>query len=202
MSREVPRVHAVTNPAVVALPQLEPIARALAISPSVALHARLPGADGARLLALAERLAGASQGTIFVNDRVDVAVVAGAAGVHLPANGLSTTAARKLLAPGQLLGRSAHSADEARMAFDQGADYVFLGPVWATSSHPGQRPLGLHALRGFSSLCVVAIGGVTVERATECRDAGAWGVAAISALWNAKDPGAAARAMLLSFEAR
>jgi thiamine-phosphate pyrophosphorylase len=201
VNREVPRVHAVTNQAVAALPQLETIAKALAISPRVALHARLPGGDGARILELAQRLAHGRGETIFVNDRVDVALVARAKGVHLPANGLSTTAARKLLAPGQILGRSAHSPDEARKAFDEGADYVFLGPIWETSSHPGQRPLGLDAFRGFSSLCVVAIGGVTVERATECRDAGAWGVAAITALWKAKDPGAAARAMLLSFEA-
>jgi thiamine-phosphate pyrophosphorylase len=181
---------------------LESIARDLAISSRVALHARLPGGDGARILELAQRLAHGSGGAVFVNDRVDVALVAGARGVHLPANGLPTRAARRLLGSDQILGRSAHSADEARKAFDDGADYVFLGPIWETSSHPGQRPLGLNVLRGFSSLCVVAIGGVTAERAAECRDAGAWGVAAISALWNAKDPGAAARTMLLSFEAR
>jgi thiamine-phosphate pyrophosphorylase len=104
------------------------------------------------------------------------------------------------LAADQLVGRSTHSADEARRALDEGADYVFIGPIWSTPSHPGGPALGPGALRELHSLPVIAIGGVTPERARECRDAGAWGVAAISALWRATDPAAVARAMLLSFE--
>jgi thiamine-phosphate pyrophosphorylase len=161
----------------------------------------LPHADAARIIDLAEKFKRAGKSTVFVNDRVDIARIVNAAGVHLPAGGLATAAARKLLQPNQLIGRSTHSADQALRAFDDGADYVFLGPVWETSSHPGQKPLGLSALEKLGARTVIAIGGITGERVAQCRDAGAWGVAAISTLWKAADPAAVARAMLLSFEA-
>jgi thiamine-phosphate pyrophosphorylase len=147
---------------------------------------------------LAMRL-GRTKGAVFVNDRVDIARITNATGAHLPADGLPIRAARALLAPDQLLGRSVHSFAEAREALGEGADYVFLGPIWETGSHPGRHGLGIGAFEGLESLPVIAIGGVTVERARLCRDAGAWGVAAISALWRAPDPAATARAMLLSF---
>src|SRR5205814_1951713 len=142
----------------------------------------------------------AGKAAVIVNDRVDIARIAGCAGAHLPSSGIPISAARGVLAADQLVGRSTHSADEARRALDEGADYVFIGPIWSTPSHPGAPALGPGALRELHSLPVIAIGGVTPERARECRDAGAWGVAAISALWRAADPAAVARAMLLSFE--
>jgi thiamine-phosphate diphosphorylase len=147
---------------------------------------------------LATRL-GRTQAALFVNDRVDIARVAHATGAHLPADGLPIKAARALLTRDQLLGRSVHSSEAAREALDEGADYAFLGPIWETTSHPGRPGLGLGAFKGLASLPVIAIGGVTTDRARLCRDAGAWGVAAITALWHAADPAAAARAMLLSF---
>lgn len=199
--KRIPRVHAVTDASIAALPGLSRIAASLALSPAVALHARLPGADGSQVLRLANQLQqNAGTAWVIVNDRVDVARIAGCAGVHLPSNGLPVSAARDLLASDQLVGRSTHSADEARRALDEGADYVFLGPVWSTPSHPEAPALGPGALRELHSLPVIAIGGVTPARARECRDAGAWGVAAISALWRAADPTAAVQAMLLSFE--
>jgi thiamine-phosphate pyrophosphorylase len=97
-----------------------------------------------------------------------------------------------------VVGRSCHSVHDARSALNAGADYVFLGPVWRTASHVERAPLGDGALRDASPVGrVVAIGGVTLERVALCRAAGAWGVACISALWDAADPGATARAMLL-----
>ncbi|MGH7700077.1 MAG: thiamine phosphate synthase, partial [Gemmatimonadales bacterium] len=88
--------------------------------------------------------------------------------------------------------------DEARAAQTAGADYLVIGPVYATASHPERAPLGPD---GFGALAAVglpaiAIGGVTVERVPELRAAGAYGVAAIRALWDAPDPAATARAML------
>jgi len=165
------------------------------------LQARLPGADGARVLQLTYLL-GASRGTsrLLVNDRLDVARIGGADGLHLPENGLPVRVARELLGDHQLLGRSVHRPEDARRAVDDGADYVFLGPIWPTASHPERPPLGLKSLEGLGRLPVIAIGGITPERARECREAGAWGIAAISALWHARDPAATARAMLLSFE--
>jgi thiamine-phosphate pyrophosphorylase len=137
---------------------------------------------------------------VLVNDRVDVARIADTRGVHLPSDGLPTRDAKALLEPHHLLGRSTHTPDEARRATDEGADYVFLGPVWETPSHPGRAGLGPGVFHALRSLRVIAIGGVTPARAAQCRDAGAWGVAAISSLWNSPDPAAAVRAMLLSFE--
>jgi thiamine-phosphate pyrophosphorylase len=203
----VPKLHAVTDQTVAALSNLESIASTL-LSPTgrergtssvVALHARIPHADGRLIHDLAMRL-GRTRGAVFVNDRVDVARIVRAAGAHLPSDGLPIKAARAVLTGDQLLGRSVHSSEEAREALDEGADYVFLGPIWETSSHPGRPGLGVGAFKGLASLPIIAIGGITAERARLCRDAGAWGVAAISALWHAPDPAAAARAMLLSFD--
>ncbi|MBI4419305.1 MAG: thiamine phosphate synthase [Gemmatimonadetes bacterium] len=204
MKAPVPRVHAVTDANVAALPldDIERRARALAHSAAVGLHARLPQADGRRLLDFARLLRRAADGSgaaTLVNDRADVAVLAGAAGVHLPEAGLPVPAARRLVGDDALLGRSVHAADAVRRAADEGADYVFLGPIWATASHPAREGIGLASLRGLSPIRVIAIGGVTPARAPFCRDAGAWGVAAITALWMAPDPRAAVEEMLVSF---
>jgi thiamine-phosphate pyrophosphorylase len=196
-------LHVVTNDAIAQLPDLAARARAVAQAGAVALHARAPGFDGRVLLELARTLETAVAGTdslLLVNDRVDVARVLGARGVHLPASGLPVAEARRLLGPGALIGRSTHSPEEARQAHADGADYVFLGPIWETASHPGRMSLGPEAIGQCGPARVIAIGGVTPERAPLCRAAGAFGVAAISAVWNAADPGGAAREMLLSFE--
>jgi thiamine-phosphate pyrophosphorylase len=198
----VSRLHAVTDQSIATLPKLESLARSLAISPSVTLHARIPHADGRlihNLVSQFQRAAAPTGAAVFVNDRVDIARMANATGAHLPGDGLPIKPARALLTSDQLLGRSVHASDDARRALDEGADYVFLGPIWETTSHPGRRALGLGVLEGLESLPVIAIGGVTVERARQCHEAGVWGVAAISALWRSPDPAAAARAMLLSF---
>lgn len=142
-------------------------------------------------------LAGPGGAHVFVNDRVDVALLAGAHGVHLPADGLSVPQARDIIGPTAWIGRSAHSADEAQRAMDQGADYVFLGPIWETPSHPGWAGIGVEAITQAVPARVVAIGGIDVGRVAQCRDAGAYGVAAISALWRAPDPGSVVDEMLL-----
>jgi thiamine-phosphate diphosphorylase len=96
------------------------------------------------------------------------------------------------------IGVSVHSDQEAAAAIAEGADYLIAGNVFATSSHPDRPPRGLEWLRGICRLArpVVAIGGVTTERAALVRNAGAWGIAAISAFWAAEDPAAAALALL------
>jgi thiamine-phosphate pyrophosphorylase len=135
---------------------------------------------------------------LFVNDRVDVAVAAQARGIHLPSAGLPIAVTREMVGPSMLIGRSTHGAAEALAAHADGADYVFLGPIWETPSHPGAPGLGIPAIRQASGARVIAIGGITPERIGPCLDAGAWGVAAISALWLAEDVAAAAEAFLLS----
>lgn len=199
MRARLPRVHAVTDERIAHRPDLERVAAALAAGvPGLALHARGRTLTGLEHYRLAVRLRPSLSAPVrlFVNDRLDVALAARADGVQLRADSLDVADARRL-GPSWLVGRSVHSASDARTAYAAGADYLVAGPVFATASHPGAQPLGLEGLRAVVAvdLPVIAIGGVTVERVGELRDAGAWGVAAIRALWDADDPGAAARAM-------
>jgi thiamine-phosphate diphosphorylase len=96
-----------------------------------------------------------------------------------------------------------HDLAAAEAARSEGADYLVVGPVFATTTHPGAAPLGLEAFGRIAALGLpaIAIGGVTPERVRAVREAGAWGVAAIRALWDAAEPAAAARAMLEALEA-
>ena len=197
-----PVVHVVTNDDIAHRPDLGARARAVAQAGAIGLHARAPRLEGRALLDLARTLQNAVAGThslLLINDRVDIARVVKAQGVHLPAEGLPVAEARRLLGPGVLVGRSTHSPEEARQAHAEGADYVFLGPIWETASHPGTRPLGPDAIAQCAPARVIAIGGITPQRAALCREAGAYGVAVISAVWNAPDPGGVVGEILLSF---
>ena len=119
---------------------------------------------------------------VLVNDRLDVALAAGAAGVHLRTSSVPAPGMRRHAPPGFLLGRSVHGAAEAaRVASEGGLDYLVLGAVYATASKPGRAPCGVDALAATAraaSLPVLAIGGVTVGGARDVLDAGAAGVAA------------------------
>ena len=142
----------------------------------------LPGAE---LLALARRLRGlCSESVLFlVSDRVDVALLSGADGVHLPEDSLPVAAVRHLLPPSMKVGRSVHSINAARQAEADGADYLILGTIYTTASHPTGVAAGPELIEQVVArvgIPVVAIGGITPENVAECRRAGARGVAAIS----------------------
>jgi len=116
---------------------------------------------------------------LLVNGRLDVALAAGADGVHLPADGVPAAPLRARFGPGVLIGRSTHTVAEVGRARDEGVDYVTFGPVWAT---PGKgAPVGLAELAraAAAGLPVYALGGVTLERLGELAGAGAAGAAAI-----------------------
>ena len=199
--RPLPRVHAVTDAATLALPDFGVRAAAIAAAGSgVALHARDRSAGAPALAAAAARmvaLATPPEASVIVSARADVAAAVGAHGVQLAADDLAPSDARRTLRRGWI-GRSVHSALEAEAAVAEGADYLMAGSIYETASHPGRAPAGLALVRSAAALGVpvIAIGGVTAARIPELRDAGAWGVAAISALWSAADPAAAALAML------
>lgn len=187
----VPRLHLVTDDAVLADPGFAGRARdALAAGKSdVALHLRGPGTPSRRLheLAVALREPAATAGSLLlVNDRVDLALAAHLDGVHLPGGGLPAEAARSLLGPGACIGVSVHGTREAVPAADGGADFLVVGTVFATSSHPGREPAGPEILREVAAgvdVPLVAIGGVTPERVADVVDAGAYGVAVLSGVW-------------------
>jgi thiamine-phosphate pyrophosphorylase len=124
---------------------------------------------------------GSPYGTRFiVNTRADVALAAGAAGVHLPSG---SPAARVWRRPGFLIGASCHSIEEVQAAENEGADYVLFGPVFPPLSKSGLDPKGLYTLAraaGAVRIPVLALGGVTRENTAACVSAGAAGVAAIS----------------------
>ncbi len=195
-----PFLHAVTNDRILKLPDLLDRAAALATGPDVAIHLRgtLPGDHLLELADDLRRITAATDTAFFVNDRADIARLAGADGLHLPAHGLPLQAARRLSADSVAVGQSTHTPDEARTALARGADYVFLGPIWGTPSHPHRPPLGLDALTDLPADRVVAIGGVTPERAARCREAGIRAIAAVTGLWDTPDPAAAAERFLLS----
>jgi len=153
------------------------------------------------LLRLAQQLRAVTRGRalLVVNDRVDVALASDADGVHLPGNGLPTRVARALLGPGKLVGRSAHSVGEAVEAERDGADYVLLGTIFPTSSHPESQAAGttlIRAARPVVRLPLIAIGGIDTSNAREVMEAGADGVAVISAILAERRSRAAARALL------
>jgi len=139
--------------------------------------------DVSRLVA---RCVGAVRGTrtrIVVNDRLDVALTAGAHGVHLRGDSMPASRARSMAPIGFLIGRSVHSVAEAVAACaDGGLDYLVCGAVFSTASKPDQPPAGVHALAAVSaavSIPVLGVGGVTRETASQLSDTGCAGFAAI-----------------------
>jgi len=120
---------------------------------------------------------------IVVNDRLDVALAAGAHGVHLRGDSFSAARARALAPTSFLIGRSVHSVSEAVAAADEGGlDYLIFGTVYETASKPGRAPsgvVGLSTVARATRLPVLAVGGITRKRLDEVMSAGACGVAAI-----------------------
>jgi thiamine-phosphate pyrophosphorylase len=137
----------------------------------------------AELLGLARSVPEAAS-RLVVNDRVDVAVAAGAGGVHLGGQSVPPAAVRRIVPAGFLVGVSCHSVSEVIEAEGAGADYALLGPVFPTASKLKYgSPIGLDVISsaaGRVRIPVLALGGVTLERARSCVEAGAAGVAAIS----------------------
>jgi thiamine-phosphate pyrophosphorylase len=181
--------------------------RDLADVVAAALDAGLPAVQlrekdlpGRPLLALAERLRALTARTgalLLVNDRVDVALAAGADGVHLGGGSLPVDVVRRLLPPGALVGASAHTAAEVATC---AADFAFFGPVYATPSKAAfGAPQGEAAFRAAAAAAPVpllAIGGVTAAQVPALRAVGAAGVAVIRAILAADAPAAATRTLL------
>jgi thiamine-phosphate diphosphorylase len=162
-----------------------------------ALQLRAHRATGGLLYQLARQLKPAAESagaTLWLNDRLDVALAVGAHGVQLGTRSLEVATARRLLGPSYWIGASVHSLVATGEALRHGADVAVLGTIYSTSSHPDRPPLGLEALRQAAvNRPIVAMGGITPERVAEVIGTGAWGVAVLSGVWQAEDAAAAVR---------
>jgi len=142
--------------------------------------------EGGALLALVRDCLAAVHGTatrVLVNDRTDVALAAGAHGVHLPGDAVAAAAVRAITPSPFLIGRSVHALDEAqRVATAGGVDYLMFGTVFESSSKAGFAAAGTGALATIAAsvpVPVLAVGGVTADRIIAIRESGAAGAAAI-----------------------
>lgn len=145
------------------------------------------------------RLTADANALFSVNRSFSVALQSGADGVHLPEEerGKESEAEPREL----LIGRSVHSVERAVQAVQAGCDYLMVGTLFETSSHPGKEPEGLRlleAIREQVALPLIGIGGITPERARECLRAGAGGIAAISAFTQSPNPAETARRFIES----
>ncbi|MCD6582768.1 MAG: thiamine phosphate synthase [Desulfuromusa sp.] len=129
---------------------------------------------------------------LLINDRVDLALAIGADGVHLGGHSLPIISARKILGSNYLIGASTHSAAEVKSAQNQGADFVTYGPIYFTPSKAAYgEPVGIESLRNIcntSKIPVYALGGIKANNTKEILQAGAHGVAMISALLSDPSP--------------
>jgi thiamine-phosphate pyrophosphorylase len=205
----IPRLHLVTDDGILARGDFPARAREAleAGGPRLALHLRGPGTTGRTLFSLAADLLGPAQALgslLLVNDRVDVALSLGLPGVHLGQRSLPPGAARDLLGPDRVLGLSAHSLREAQEARDGGVDFLMLGTIFPTPSHPGGEVGGVARIMevgGQVSLPLVAIGGMNPPRVQAVVEAGAHGVAVRGGAWEAPEMGGAVGAFLEALDA-
>lgn len=130
--------------------------------------------------------------TFLVNDRPDIALLAGAAGVHVGQEDLSAEDARRVVGPDKWVGVSTHTLEQVRGAAETSADYIAVGPIFATATKENAEPVvgtgWIRQARGLAGKPIVAIGGITLENAPQAIAAGADSVAVISDIWRAPDP--------------
>jgi thiamine-phosphate pyrophosphorylase len=138
--------------------------------------------------------------SFIVNDRPDVAVLAGADGVHVGQEDLAAEQARSLVGPNKWVGVSTHNLQQFREAAATSADYIAVGPIFTTLSKANPDPVAgtelIRRVRGLTDKPIVAIGGITVETATLVIEAGADSVAVIGDILRALDPAQRARQYL------
>jgi thiamine-phosphate diphosphorylase len=161
------------------------------------IQVRLKDADARTLASVTHLMVTQLDVPVIVNDRIDVALVSGAAGVHLGADDLPVAMARALAPAGFIIGASLGSDREVATA--AGADYVGVGPVYATDtkSDAGSAigPEGFARLGALVEVPCVGIGGITPANARAVIGAGAAGIAVVRAIFGARDPEGAARAL-------
>ena len=201
MPPRVPRLVLVTDASRARLPLLDLVTHATAGGVDAVYLRDIPGPTDA--LAMFIRTLRARVGddvALLVNGGPETALTT-RSGLHLRERDMTPTAARSVLGPEVLIGRSVHSPDGAIAAAD--ADYVLAGHVYPSASKPGMPPLGLAGLANIVAVApcpVIAIGGITPERVREVIQTGASGIAVIGAIAEADNPRAAARALRVAVD--
>ena len=152
---------------------------------------------GAQLLDLAQRLRQAigDRALLVINERVDVAAALPADGAQLGEDAVPVPVARRILGPDLLIGRSVHSVAGAKQAVPEGANFLVVGTMFPSRSHPGEEPAGPKLVAQVVRSCslpAIGIGGITSENCSQVMEAGAMGVAVITGILAAPDPGEAA----------
>jgi thiamine-phosphate pyrophosphorylase len=194
-----PRLYVILDPALLAVPEAE-CAQKLADAGVRMLQYRHKSASARELLESSTRLSGflVPRGVTFiVNDRPDVAFLAGANGVHVGQEDLEVEQARSVVGPGKLVGVSTHNLKQFQRATATSADYIAVGPIFSTFTKEKPDPVVgtefIRQVRALTNKPIVAIGGITLARASEVIQAGADSIAVISDILRAADPGAHAR---------
>lgn len=206
----IPRLHLIGPLDGVLAPESYPAIAAVAVAGGVdAVQVRLPRATGGQVMDLVRDVAAAlrldSEVTLFVNDRVDVALLAEAGGVQLGEHSLTVKQTRQLVSDQMLIGRSVHDVDGAKRAEQDGADFVIAGHIFDTGSKPDEPGRGIEWLGGVVesiTVPVIAIGGITAARVSAVIDARAWGIAVGREILTAPDPGSAACALRRRLEGK
>ena len=194
---ELPCLCLVTDSSVVAHDELVPRVAAAVDGGVGMVQVRDKELPGGRLLSLVEELQRAIGGRalLLVNERVDVAAAANADGVQLGEEALAPPFARGMMPAGSLVGRSVHSVSGALAAQASGVDFLVVGTMFATGSHPGATPAGPGLMREVRETCnlpLIGIGGITGANLAEVMSAGASGVAVIRSILGADDPAVSA----------
>ncbi len=180
-------------------------ARAAVAGGAAVVQVRLKDRPSGEVLEVARRVVEAARGKalVILNDRADLAVLAGADGVHLGDQDLPPADARRMVGEDRLVGRTARTFEEARAAIAAGADHVGLGPIYATRTKAiAVPPRGAETLREVCAglgAPVVAIGGVDLPHVGEVAAAGAACAAAVEAIFGSGDAEANARALAFAF---
>jgi thiamine-phosphate pyrophosphorylase len=202
-----PRLYVILDAALLTVPETE-CAQKLAAAGVRLLQYRNKRASARELCESSKGLSSLliPQDVIFMlNDRADVASAAEASGVHLGQEDLRAEAARSVIGTRKLLGVSTHNLEQFKEAAATSADYVAVGPLFSTSTKANPDPVvGIEFIRSVRALTgkpIVAIGGITLERAAEVIQAGADSVAVISDILLAPDPGQRARQYVELLEA-
>jgi thiamine-phosphate pyrophosphorylase len=194
-----PRLYVILDAALLTTSETD-CAQKLADAGVRLMQYRNKSASARELFDASRRLAAllSPQGVSFVvNDRADVAVLAGAHGVHVGQDDLGVEEARQVVGAGKLVGVSTHSLKQFRRAAESSTDYIAVGPIFATGSKSNPDPLVgvgfIRQVRPLTDKPIVAIGGITLEHAAEIIEEGADSVAVISDILRAPEPGKRAR---------